>query len=112
MKAWALAIVAAVLLTAACSRPVPEMRPVPTVVGQGTPKEAAAILERAGFEVEFERPSAYCIPTDRLCSGPLNDEALEKLVVETQRGTQGEQRPAGSTITLILGSPVVGARSD
>lgn len=105
-------VVTCLVLLTACSGPEPEMRSVPTVAGKGTPKEAAAVLERAGFAVEFEQPCAYCIPTDRLCSRPLNDEALEKLVVETQRGTQGEQRPAGSTITLILGSRVVGARSD
>lgn len=85
--------------------------PVPTVVGKGTPKQAALILHQAGFEVEFERPPVYCIPDDPLCSGPLDDEALEKLSVETQHGTQGEKRPAGSTITLILGSPVERTRS-
>lgn len=98
-------VVALAVVTASCSRAEPEMRPVPTVVGKGSPKQAAAMLHQAGFEVEFERPAAYCIPDDLWCGGPLTDEVLETLVVETRHGTQGEKRPAGSTITLILGSP-------
>lgn len=97
-----------VIFLASCSNE-PPMRAVPTVVGR-SPARARAILQQAGFSVALERPPAYCIPDDPLCSGPLTEEALNKLVVETQHGTKGEKRPAGSTITLILGSPVEGTR--
>jgi hypothetical protein len=76
---------------------------VPTVVSM-TPADAKEALEEAGFKVEFTRPDTWCIP-DPLCSGDLDEEALAELDVGTQSGTQGKKRPAGSTITLILGSP-------
>lgn len=85
--------------------PLVDMRSVPTVVDMD-PGQARETLEDAGFRVEFTRPEAYCVPDDPLCEGPLNDEVLSELDVATQSGTQGKERPEGSTITLILGSPV------
>ncbi len=103
-------VLASTSLLGGCSSdeaPLVEMRSVPTVVGMN-PAEAREALEDAGFKVEFTRPTAYCIPKDSLCNGPLDDEALTKLDVATQSGTQGKKRPEGSTITLILGSPIQG----
>jgi hypothetical protein len=82
-----------------------DMKPVPSVVGM-TPMKARETLENAGFKVEFSRPRAYCVPSDPLCNGPLDDDALTTLDVATQSGTQGKKRPEDSTITLILGSPI------
>lgn len=96
----------------ACSESEPGTRSVPDVVGRGTPARARDILQQAGFQVRFERPAAYCIPDDPRCSGPLTEQVLQELVVETQHGTQGKKLPPGSTITLILGSPVEEATGD
>lgn len=96
------------VLLAACSDQQPPLRSVPSVTGMN-PAQAQEALEEAGFRVEFARPSAYCIPDDPLCKGPLDGEALTRLDVATQSGTRGKKRPEGSTITLILGSPVHGS---
>jgi len=103
------AVVLQCLALVACSStqeaPLAEMVEVPTVVNM-TPTDAKEALEDAGFKVEFTRPTTWCIPEDPLCSGDLDAEALKKLDVGTQSGTQGMKRPEGSTITLIFGSPV------
>jgi hypothetical protein len=87
--------------------PLVDMKSVLTVTGM-IPEEARQAIEEAGFKVEFTRPTAYCIPEDPLCNGSLDDQALTKLDVATQSGTQNKKRPVGSTIVLILGSPVQG----
>lgn len=100
--------VAAAVLSAGCAapeKPLVDRVEVPTVVGKN-PAQALSTLEAAGFRVKLTRPKGYCIPSDPLCSGSLNDLALRKLVVDAQSGTKGRTLPVGSTITLTLGSPV------
>jgi hypothetical protein len=65
-------------------------------------------LEQAGFKVEFARPAEHCPPDYQPCQIPL-DEALDKLVIDTQSGTQDKRRPEGSTVTLILAPPTHGS---
>ena len=109
-RGGAVGLILVVALLGGCSEeeaPLVDMKSVPTVTGM-SPAQAREALEEAGFRVEFTRPSAYCIPEDPLCNGSLDDEAITKLDVATQSGTQSKKRPAGSTIVLILGSAVQG----